>query len=714
MVTLICLMILFQAFQATPLTQTKPQRPAEPDQSLRLKTDLIEIRAVVTDEDGRIVDYLKKEDFEVLENGRAQQLAFFALEKLPPAPTTLAPPTRTETDMKRPRAAYLPKRTILLFVDTLHLSSENLLRAKQTLRKLIEERIEDDDLVAVISSGGPMGLVNQFTHNRRILLYAIEKLRAWGMSRSKFTPYLAYLVANDGNPKGNQGPTSAALEILRAEEGLIGGQNTQATQMDIQLRARGILSEVARWRTASLRTLEMAMDQMAKIPGQRIAFFISDGFSLKDNAGNAHGELDRITSRALRAGVLVYSIHARGLEADVTINEASGKVAISPLVYKYLSDSNKEAQDAINGLGKDTGGDAFFNTNDMGVVIKKALDANSVYYELGYYPSTSKNDTEYRRLLVRVKNHPEYKVRAQKGYLPPNQKKDGEIAKHTPRQRVLDAITAPLPETGIGVTASAYYIERDLDDCQVSIEVFIDGTTLDYGQHQGHDEGHHVIDCEVSSVIFDQTGKSIRVITDKVQGSLTRDRLDEGRKNGYRYLKRLALKPGIYQVCIGVRENGSERIGTANTFVEVPNLGRAKLAVSSIVLTTLGYAAPKNKSPNSDLPELFLPGVRQGTPYFKQGASLAYQLTVYESVARRPEDSGLLIQSELAQGEQTIYRSEWQPVTQRLVRVGKKGFDAGGQINLDVKPGIFELRVTVKDPKSNRSAQQSIVFEVEG
>jgi hypothetical protein len=73
-----------------------------------------------------------------------------------------------------------------------------------------------------------------------------------------------------------------------------------------------------------------------------------------------------------------------------------------------------------------------------------------------------------------------------------------------------------------------------------------------------------------------------------------------------------------------------------------------------------------------------------------------------------------MIQSELTQGGQSIYRSEWQPVRERLVRLGKKGIEAGGRINLDLKPGLYELRVTVKDPKSNRSAEQSVLFEVEG
>jgi len=696
---LLLLSVIFQAIPpAGPKTQTNS---ASQDRPIRLKTDLIELRAVVTDRQGKLVGDLKKEDFDVLENGHPQQLSFFSLERLPTTAATPAiqsTPTKTETNLNRPVPFSQPRRTIVLFVDTLHLSDENYLRSRQMLRKFIEEQIRDDDLVAVISSGGPMGLFNQFTTNRRVLLKAIEMLRPWGNRQSKFTPYIAYMVT-----VGDSGAISAAISIVSAEEGF------PATRQYVESLARGVLSEAAAWRGSSLRTLEAAMDQMARTPGQRIIFYISEGFSLQGNAGNANSEVNNVTSRAVRSGILVYSLDAKGLETYAAFSDASTKVVMSPNVERYISDSNKEQRDGINALAKDTGGDAFFNNNHMGGSMTRALDSNSVYYSLGYYPSSEKNETTYRRLTVRVKNHPEYVVRAQKGYQPLAVKSEKEIAKQTPQKKVLDAIAAPLPQTTIGVTAAAYYLERDMDEAQVSVEVFIDGTTLEYGKQ----ESHQAIDCEVTTVIFDKSGKSINVTTDKVQGSLTGEQIEEGRKHGYRYLKRVDLKPGIYQARIGVRENGSERVGTASAWVEVPDLNRAKLALSSIVLSRLGNADSEKQAGRNDGPSLLSPDLRQGIAYFKQGSSLVYELTLYESSARNPNSSELLLQSEVTSDGQSIYRSNWQPVTERLIRVGKKGRDVGGRLNLDMKPGIYELRITVKDSKSNRSAQQSVVFEVE-
>jgi hypothetical protein len=357
---------------------------------------------------------------------------------------------------------------------------------------------------------------------------------------------------------GDRGALAAAIDIVSGEEGI------RADPRYVQSLARGVLAEAAAWRKSSLRTLEAAMDQMAGMPGQRIIFYISEGFTLQGNAGNANGEVNGVTSRAVRSGILVYSLDAKGLETYAQFSDASSRVVITQNVDRYISDSNKELQDGINALAKDTGGDAFFNTNDMGGSMKKALDANSIYYALGYYPSNEKTETGYRRLTVRVKNHPEYTVRAQKGYLPPQPKSEKEVANQTPQKKVLDAIVAPLPQTTIGVAAAAYYLERDMDDAKVSVEIFIDGTTLEYGKQ----EGRQAIDCEVTTVIFDKSGKSTSVITDKVQGSLTPERLDEGKKNGYRYLKRFELKPGIYQARVGVRSK-KRTLTITSTFPEV-------------------------------------------------------------------------------------------------------------------------------------------------
>ena len=684
------------------------EKRQEQDQPPRLKADLIEARAVVTDRRGNFIRGLKKEDFEVLENGKPQQIGFLTAEQVEANETATKPSTRAPTDdvrLNRSVTPIKPTRTIVFFVDLLHLSSESVLRVKQMLSKFITERLRNDDLAAVIPSSGATGLFNQFTKDHGVMLRAVDRLTVSpGLRQSRFTPYLAALVQREDGEA-----LRVAVKILAEEEGAAPMPGTQRMlEHEARLKARSVLSEASQWREVSLRTLDAVAERLAEMPGQRIIFYISDGFTLLDNVGNANGDLNRVTSRASRSGILIYSLAARGLEVDPLIGESSGSLILDPAFARYTRDSYKDLENGINALAKDTGGDAYFNTNDMPGALKKALDENSVYYAIAYYSSAERGDDKYRRLTVRVKDHPDYNVRSQKGYMPRDPKAEDEAAKRKPEERVMKAITAPLPVTDIGVSASAHYVlKENRSSAQVAIDLFVDGSTLEYHSQSGRP----TVACEITTVIFDKTGKSTRVLTDKIYGPLTQDRIKLAKEVGFRYSTQLELKPGVYQARVGIRENGSERIGTANLWLEVPELKRTKLALSSILLNR--FQPGDDKKQGRAGPELSLPGFRQGTPSFKQGTSLAYEFTVYQDGPSKPEESKLVSQSEVLFGEQSVYRSEWIPVAERLIGVGKAALDLGGRINLDLRPGPYELRITVKDPGSKRSAQQSAFFEVE-
>ena len=68
-------------------SQTKP---ADQDEPVRLRTELVQVQVVVTDKQGRVIEGLKKDDFELLEQGRRQEVSFFSLERVGVQP---APPT---------------------------------------------------------------------------------------------------------------------------------------------------------------------------------------------------------------------------------------------------------------------------------------------------------------------------------------------------------------------------------------------------------------------------------------------------------------------------------------------------------------------------------------------------------------------------------------------------------------------------------------------
>src|SRR5215813_2453286 len=186
---------------AFDLRQSKAsQNPPGQDQPIRVKTELINLRAVVTDKRGQPITDLKKEDFELMENGKPQEVSFFSVVKIPSRGEARQPqnsPSNVTPDVpaRTTRPAETIGRTVLLYVDTLHLSPQSLLSVKQSLRKFIDERLTDQDLTAIVTSAGSLGVVEQFTRDRRVLRYAVDRLGSRPNARdSLFTPYIAGMV----------------------------------------------------------------------------------------------------------------------------------------------------------------------------------------------------------------------------------------------------------------------------------------------------------------------------------------------------------------------------------------------------------------------------------------------------------------------------------------------------------------------------------------
>jgi hypothetical protein len=309
---------------------------------------------------------------------------------------------------------------------------------------------------------------------------------------------------------------------------------------------------------------------------------------------------------------------------------------------------------------------------------------------------------------VKVKGHPEYKVRSQKGYLPGDPKDLEKVAKgSTPEQKLIQAIAAPLPVTSIPVTAQADYFETAADPGQVSFSVHIDGGELNYQ----HSSKLHRLHLDLITIVFDQWGKAIQTHKDVINGDLTDQRLELGRRDGYAYVRRLTLKPGLYQARVGVFEPSSGKTGTAMALVEVPNLRHSGLTMSSILLT--GPSPATDGSSKGDESESSQSRIVQGIAVYKKGSALVYDFMLYNTEVSGGRGSGLVLQSEITRASQSVYRSDWQALDTRVVGKDSKGVETAGRIALELEPGIYELRIKVKEENKDRTITRSTLFGVE-
>lgn len=695
------------------LTPRLSAQEAKKDQEpvLKLRSELVNVRAVVTDKNGAVVDNLRKEDFEVLENGRPQEVSFFSLEKI--AGRTRLPITATPDPTKKPpSAAPTPSsatsstgRTVVLFVDTVNLTIPNARTLKSELQKFVNSSLGEQDQVALLTTTSALGVLEQFTRDRQVINRAIERLKPWQPeTRTQFfTPFLAARVLNN-DPEAKQ----LALCILNYDDGLPcrwdAANNPRAARMNpadenrINARARGVLLQAVQRRKMTLSTLRAVAERMQELPGQKILALFSDGFSMLTPSGQPDtAGIQSVVSRAARAGVVIYSFDTQGLKADAFADASFGTFMPPPAFSSYMSFSSREYENGINALAADTGGKALFNTNNLNLGLERALDENSVYYALDYYPSDDTDTNKFREIKVRVKNHPEYKVRAQRGYLPADFNREEQPL--TARQRLIKAMTGLLPATTIGVAATAKYLEAEGDAAQVSLAIHADANTFEYAT----EDSARAFDVELAVAVLDADGKLVKTINEQIKGALTTGQFEMAKRNGYKYAKRLELAPGIYNIRVGLMETRTERVGTAIAWVEVPDLKKGGLTLSDLLLVN---AAPQPKEQADVLQRVS----RQGEPVFKSVDVLSCLFKIYNA----SDVANLQVQTEFARDGQAVFQTAWVAATTLMDDRDSKGINVSQQFKLNsLKPGEYQLVIRVRDTKKKRTTQSETTLLVE-
>lgn len=675
------------------------KKKADQDWVVELKTVLVELRAVVTDRQGHLVQGLKKEDFELREKGRLQDISSFAEERVGPMSISQRVTVANVVPGEPPPPETRPARSLLMFVDTINMAGANVLRVKQGLKKFLDDQITDQDSVMIVTSSGMEGIPARFTRERNLLRHYVDRISVWGSpaSDSYFSPALAAEVRRE-----SQLAIDLAIRILQTEEGLNPDMMSAAMLKQMVVgRAGEVLTQATYRRNSVLGTLRAATELMSKAPGQRLMFLFSDGFSLLDSRGNVETlDLQQAISKAVRSGTVVFSINSKGLQAPLEIDASrrgptlrSFDPSLQGKLAQYASTSEKEEQDGMNAIARDTGGDAFFRTNDVNWALKKSFEGNNVYYSLAYYPTT--DDQGFRDIVLRVKSHPDYIVRTQRGYLASDIAKRAPSPAKSPQRRLFDSMARPIPETAINVSASAHYVEVENDKAQISIKLLIDGSHLTY-----HEQDNRAnLALEVAGTVYDRGGKLVTSFIEKIKGGVPLSQLNEVKGSGFSYTKRLELKPGYYQVRVGALEPETENMGTAHAWVDVPDLTKGKLELSSVLLAT-----SEDSQQGGGLQQL------DAIKAYKTGSTLVYYLMLYNASSSVASD--LMIRSEITRNDKVIYESEPQPVSSRMVGKDNKGIEIGGQLNLDIEPGFYSLRVEIKD-KSNREFRRSVEFLVQ-
>jgi len=573
----------------------KPQASAQnppatrPGQDVvRITTQLVQVDVVVTDKKDKHVEDLTEGDFELLVDGKKQQLTHFSHISLPmvkrePAPKKKADavvaPESMPTRQLEPEEV---RRTIAFVVDDMGLSPPSMALARETLKTFVAEQMQEGDLVAIIRTGSGLGMLEQFTSDKRILYTAIENL-VWNPLSRDMMPTFA--------------DTSGADEM----------DSIQAEQQAEQQAVADSFAEFQEtsFTTGTLGATTFVVRSLRNFPGRKSVILLSDGFRINSKTNNDNStqqvlqSLQNLVELANRSSVVIYSIDAKGLQPFMPGADVAGRP--SATAHTDALQTAQEALEGLNYVSRETGGFTVVNTNDLNIGIEEALYDQQSYYLIGFDPDSEKFDRRRHSIKVNVKR-PGLKVRTRSGFFGVSDSESPNETPATPKtpktrgQQILSGLVNPMGARDLSLRMTPFFFNSSKEGPLVRALFHIDCSKLTF---KDGPDGQKQLNLDLAAFAFDEEGITADFSARRLVLNFDEKRYREVLAEGLAYRADFQLKkPGAYQFRAVLRDGETGRTGSASQFIRLPNLNNNHLALSGLVMTTpkTGAGAASNNS----------------------------------------------------------------------------------------------------------------------
>ena len=703
---------------------SRPTPPPETD-VVKISTNLIQVDVTVTDKSGNAVRDLRPDEIEIYENGKLQKVNNFSF--VPGNRTTTDEAARLAKENKKttpsvilPSGPVRPeqvRRTIALVVDDLNLSFGSTAWVQDALKKFVNEQMQDGDLVAIIRTGAGVGALQQFTSDKRQLMAAIERVRfnmAGSANLAYFNP-LNTSVTQQLNTADTEDPGAAPTQFD------INVNNETADRDALEKNLNEFRENI--FANGTLGALNFVVRGMKELPGRKSVVLISDGLPVLTRDGSGRPELSRIYTSlkrlidfANRSSVVFYTIHAPGLvvpmfSADEDLSGVArigGENRVTNI--KERVDKINDDQEGLRYIADETGGLAYFNQNDIGRGIRRVLDDQS-YYLVGYEPDDevfNAKQSKFNKLEIKVKR-PGTNVRYRSGFFGIAEEQLAK-PKLSVTDTLIEALTSPFGKNEIAVRMNAIFAGDEKQGAFVRSFINVDAATLTFTKDKTGK--FYSTSFDIVAITFGDNGKILDERSKNFTITLDQQQYDKFQERGLVTSFSLPIKnPGGYQVRLALRDVATDRVGSANQYVEIPNLKKDKLSISGMVLENVSTSIwnrirmlPASESSGEADPQ-WDTAVRQ----FRRGSVMRFAYQVYNA-----RDGKLVQRLTLFTGGKVAFQGPAVPVTNLRTETPKSSAASGALFLGDnLTPGDYILQVDVTDQSGKASmATQFIQFEI--
>jgi len=644
--------------------------------TFRAGVELIYVNVVVRDGSGNIVRNLKKEDFTLVEDDKAQAITAFDFEEVPSeampatepaapvqpilkaaaAPKTAAAPTAAPVAASKPQPIDLKnRRLVVLLFDASSMQPEELERAIASGHDYIAKRLTPADLVAIASVGSTLQVVQDFTADRETLAAALDRF--------------------------------SGVDTVGFQEGTtLTGEETEADGFVADESEFNIFNTDRR-----LAAIEQLSDALAPIQQKKSIVYFSSGMTQRGEDNQV--QLRLAIDRAVKANVSIYPVDTRGLTAIVpggSASQASGRGGSSMFSGRGVSQqfaSQAASQDTLVALASDTGGKAFLDTNDFAGVYTKVIADTSAYYLIGYSSTNPARDGRFRRIKVRL-NKSGLKVEHRHGYYATRDFQHS--GKEDREQQLQDQLMTDLSSTDLTVWMSTSFFRLSDDRFYVPVSIAVPGSEIPFAQSSSQDRAT----IDVIGLMRDLQQRPVGRLRDTVK--LAVQPTQELKRKTVQYETGFTLPPGQYRLKVVLRENQSGAVGSYESDIVVPDMRRMPVKLSSVVLGTQTQPVSQRNavSPLARNGTMLVPSL---THVVSTGQPLYFYYEVYEPAVAQSGSPRLLTSIAFFRGKVKTYETPLVEVTKLDAPDRKAAVFQYSVPAAALKPGYYTCQITVVD-----------------
>ena len=400
-----------------------PDEPQPTPHTIRVNVNRVVVPVVVRDKNGLIVGNLKKEDFQVFDDGKPRSISSFTVEKSGTPAKTPEKGAQSNTAATPPvQPSAIPARIIVFLFDDLHLSFEDIAHVQKASIKALAA-LSNSDMAAVVTiSGTNSGL----TRDHQKLQDAIVKVKPVGVyhASSSDCPRIGYYQANLIENQHDRTATADAIEQVFNCDPALDRQRDQEIAARLAANAATHVVAVGRQDVqVTLSTIREMVRRMSTLPGERTLILVSPGFlTVEPDALSAESQ---IIDLAAQSGVTVSALDARGLY--VTSIGASENIEGGAGVVQYQTEMRRSSmsseENPLSEFADGTGGTFFHNSNDLDTGFQHLTETPEYVYLLELSLDDVKPDGHYHRLKVNVVREG-LQIQARRGYFTPKPEKN--------------------------------------------------------------------------------------------------------------------------------------------------------------------------------------------------------------------------------------------------------------------------------------------------